>query len=192
MAKFRVRVAAASDLPCIVRVKSYGRHSSIKWGQASLSVPQLCSLHRRISAGTIPFFKWLLKHQTTNHSLITMRFFSWLTVFAMLLGFVSAFSIPEHQRRSVESDDSVRLVFWLDHLRFSFLTMNLVFLQGQEHTTAQRRVVAAVWSLMGATAPNAKVTMTVPTTVENSFLNREVHVPHALLKASTIYDEVTL
>ena len=70
--------------------------------------------------------------------------------------------------------------------------MNQVFSQGQEHTTAQRRVAAVVWSLMGATAPNAKVTMTVPTIVENSFLNREIHAPHALLKASTIYNDVTL
>lgn len=36
-----------------------------KMGRASLSNPQLCSLHRRISAGTTPSLKWLLKHQTT-------------------------------------------------------------------------------------------------------------------------------
>ena len=43
---------------------SYGRHSIIKWGQVSLSTPS-CALHRRISAGTTPSLKWLLKHQTT-------------------------------------------------------------------------------------------------------------------------------
>ena len=45
-----------------------------------------------------------------------MRFFSWLAVFAMLLGFVSALSIPHHQRRSTELDE--RLVLSLDHLNF--------------------------------------------------------------------------
>ena len=118
-----------------------------------------------------------------------MRFVSWLAFFAMLLGFVSALSIPHHQRRSTELDE--RLVLSLDHLNFLFLTLDQVFSQGRELTTAQRRVAAAVWSPMGATARNAQATATVPTTVENSFLMREIHAPHAMLKASTIYNELT-
>ena len=118
-----------------------------------------------------------------------MRFVSWLAFFAMLLGFVSALSIPHHQRRSTELDE--RLVLSLDHLNFLFLTLDQVFSQGRELTTAQRRVAAAVWSLMGATARNAQATATVPTTVENSFLMREIHAPHAMLKASTIHNELT-
>ena len=82
---------------------------------------------------------------------------------------------------------------WSSHwiFEFLFLTLDPVFSQGRELTTAQRRVAAAVWSLMGATARNAQATATVPTTVENSFLMREIHAPHAMLKASTIYNELT-
>jgi hypothetical protein len=45
---------------------------------------------------------------------------------------------------------------------------------------------------MGPTARDAEATVDVPTTVENSFLMREIHAPDAMLKASTIYNEVTL
>jgi len=69
--------------------------------------------------------------------------------------------------------------------------MDQVFSQGHKHTTAQRRVAAAVRSLMGATARNAKATVNVSTTVEILFLTREIHAPNAMLKASTIYNEVT-
>ena len=65
-----------------------------------------------------------------------MRFFSWLAFFAMLLGFVSALSIPHHQRRSTELDD--RSVLWLDHLNsyFSRWTTSLFARANAHHCAA--------------------------------------------------------
>ena len=57
-----------------------------------------------------------------------MRFVSWLAFFAMLLGFVSALSIPHHQRRSTELDE--RLVLSLDHLNFCFSRWTKSFRKG--------------------------------------------------------------
>ena len=74
---------------------------------------------------------------------------------------------------------------------FLFLMMD-VFLQGWLDTTVQQCLATRVWSLMGPTARDAEATVTVPTTVENLFLIREIHAPYVMLKASTIYNEVTL
>ena len=63
--------------------------------------------------------------------------------------------------------------------------MDQVFSPGI-NTTAQRRVAAAVWSPVGATAQNAQATMTVLTTVEISFLKLEEIAQNALVKAGSI------
>jgi hypothetical protein len=106
----------------IVRVTSYGRHSIIKWDRRHYQPPS-CALSIVILVLALVNFK------TPNHSFITMRFLSWLAFFAMLLGFVSALSIPHHQRRSTELDD--RLVLSVDHLNFYFSRWTQSFRKGR-------------------------------------------------------------
>ena len=64
----------------------------------------------------------------------------------------------------------------------------------KDNTTAQRSMTAKVWSGVGKTAGDAMATFTVSTNqhVHNSFFMREKNAPRAFLKASTLYNEVTL
>ena len=66
--------------------------------------------------------------------------------------------------------------------------------KGTNNTTAQQRMAATVWSGVGKTARDAMATFTVSTNqhVHNSFFMREKNAPRAFLKASTLYNEVTL